>query len=200
MTVSVTDVAQAIKYLHAAGAMNAVDDQEVVWADYINDEKVGVPDALSVDMLPAARLCIKRWAAQDGNYRRNVAVVDYAEALASAQAARVTEVVGFAYNQAWPEICPVFTQTYDGIDPFSDRGPYWQNVVREIANTNTDRDEVYRLALEQILRDTDHTLDKDRLQPVWVQETYGVGIPGPEVPETARVGTVLGEVKKEIES
>lgn len=188
MTITITDAAQAIKYLHAAGTMTAVDDQEVVWADFLNDPEVGVPNALTVDMLPAARLTIKRWAAQEGNFRRNISVADFAQSLDRIQQDRVTEVVGFAQNRAWAGIIPQFTPTYDELGWCPSEGPYWQDVAREIANTNSDRDQVYRLALDQILRDTDETLDAERVQPEWVQEAYGVGIPGMNTPKRAQVG------------
>ena len=99
MTVTITDAAQAIKYLHAAGAMTVVDDMEAVWADYINDPTVGVPDVAASDLLPAARDCLKTWAAQNRAWR--VDLPRYMEAIKRVRHQRWT-----AYKHAHGEPYP----------------------------------------------------------------------------------------------
>ena len=89
MTITITDAAQVIKYLHAAGAMTVVDDMEAVWADYINDDTVGVPDVAASDLLPAARDCLKTWAAQARAWK--VDLPRYVEAIKRIRNTRWTE-------------------------------------------------------------------------------------------------------------
>lgn len=84
-----TQAAQALKYLVAAGAMNAVDDQHVVWADYINHE---APATQTRDLLPAARLCLKRWAANPRMWK--VDLPRYVQAINAVRSQRVRDALG----------------------------------------------------------------------------------------------------------
>lgn len=61
-----TDAAQAINYLYAAQAITVTDDQAAVWADYLNAE---LPDAQQGELLPAARRCLKDWAANQRQWK-----------------------------------------------------------------------------------------------------------------------------------
>lgn len=73
MTVTTRTAAQAIAYLHAAGFLIVTEDQDAVWADYLNSR--GIEDR---DILPAVRLAISRASAHQ---RQRVTVGDVAEAV-----------------------------------------------------------------------------------------------------------------------
>lgn len=61
--------ATVVNYLYAAQTIQVTDDQDVVWADYINAE---IPDADGSDLLPAARATIRDWAAKGRSWRIDV--------------------------------------------------------------------------------------------------------------------------------
>lgn len=84
-----TQAAQALKYLIAAGAMTAIDDQPAVWADYINHE---APATQVRDLLPAARLCLKRWA--DDHRRWKVDLPRYVQSINRVRSKRVSDAIG----------------------------------------------------------------------------------------------------------
>lgn len=58
--------ADAINYLFAAQAIQPVDAMDAVWSDYANAE---IPDLSPADLLPAARLCLKRWASEGRSWK-----------------------------------------------------------------------------------------------------------------------------------
>lgn len=78
--------ADAINYLFAAQAISVVDNQDAVWADYLNAE---IPDAQPSDLLPAARLAIHDWAASGRSWRIDVG--RYADALRKLRRQRVED-------------------------------------------------------------------------------------------------------------
>lgn len=80
--------ADIVNYLSDAGAMTiGSDGQGLVWADYLNDPDVGVPDAPPTDLLPAARQCLKVWASEGRSWR--VDLPRYAQALKRVRADRL---------------------------------------------------------------------------------------------------------------
>lgn len=78
--------ADAINYLFAAQAISVVDNQDAVWADYLNAE---LPDALPHDLLPAARIAIHDWAASGRSWRIDVG--RYADAVSKLRRQRVED-------------------------------------------------------------------------------------------------------------
>lgn len=63
------DAMNVLRYLAGAQAITLTEDQDAVWADYINAE---VPDARPMDLAPAARLAIKEWSRQGRAWRIDV--------------------------------------------------------------------------------------------------------------------------------
>ena len=61
--------ATVVNYLYAAQTISVVDDQDVVWADYLNAE---IPEVLASDLLPACRQAIRDWAASGRSWRIDV--------------------------------------------------------------------------------------------------------------------------------
>lgn len=60
------DMADVTNYLYAAQALTPVDGMSAVWADYVNAE---IPDLAASDLLPAARLCLKKWAHEGRSWK-----------------------------------------------------------------------------------------------------------------------------------
>lgn len=58
--------ADVTNYLYAAQALTPVDGMSAVWADYVNDE---IPQLDAKDLLPAARLCLKKWANENRSWK-----------------------------------------------------------------------------------------------------------------------------------
>lgn len=73
MTVTTRTAAQAIAYIHAAGLVILTEDQDTVWADYLNSRYVH-----DEDVLPAVRLAISRAAAKN---RQRVTVGDLGQVI-----------------------------------------------------------------------------------------------------------------------
>ena len=84
-----TQAAGVLKYLVAAGALNAIDDQHVVWADYLNNE---FPETLPADLLPAARLCLAEWAS--GKHGWKVDLPRYAKSVRTIRRKRIEKTLG----------------------------------------------------------------------------------------------------------
>lgn len=59
-------MADVTNYLFAAQALTPVEGMSAVWADYVNAE---VPDMSETDLLPAARQCLKTWAAEGRSWK-----------------------------------------------------------------------------------------------------------------------------------
>ena len=83
-----TQAANVLKYLVAAGAMNAVEDQHVVWADYINHE---YPETQPSDLLPAARTCLTAWSSGTTGWK--VDLPQYAKAIRRLRHDRVEQAL-----------------------------------------------------------------------------------------------------------
>lgn len=176
--------AQAIKYLHAAGTMTAVDDQEAVWADYLNDPQTGAPQADDTDLLPAARHRVREWNRQDGGYRRNVNVDDFARSLRTAHERKITERCGVTRQDAgtWQSV-PVFVG--DGTRSWPGPADPWISACRQIAETETDRLTIWKQATRRVLSEYAVSLDETATQPEWVQRAYQIEPPAPYVPGQA---------------
>ena len=63
------DAADAINYLLAAQAITVVDNQDRVWADYLNSE---IPDVTATDLLPACRDSVRAWSQSGRKWRIDV--------------------------------------------------------------------------------------------------------------------------------
>lgn len=85
MTITPLDAANAINYLLAAQALTVMDNQETVWADYLNHE---APQARPADLLPACRAAIKAWSS--GGRKWRIDVEEYAKAIRTIRADRIT--------------------------------------------------------------------------------------------------------------
>lgn len=57
--ISERDAANVLRYLLAAQAITATDDQAAVWADYLNHD---LTDLNADELLPAARLALSQWS------------------------------------------------------------------------------------------------------------------------------------------
>lgn len=163
--------AQAIKYLHAAGAMNAVDDQEIVWADYLNSPEAKCELATDADLLPAARQCIKTWNQSDDGYRRKVNVDDFARHVRTTHSQKITEICGLTSNNvsSW-ELSPRFIGGFD-------RYAYeqvWIGECRKLAETMTDRESIWKQAAKNVMSEHGLSFDPDREQPEWVRNAYQI--------------------------
>ena len=79
------DAANAVNYLLAAGATPTVDHQAEVWADYLNHEVVGGPQARELG--PACRRAIRDWVREARAYR--IDVERFAQAVRRERADRV---------------------------------------------------------------------------------------------------------------
>lgn len=84
MTITPLDAANAINYLLAAQALTVMDNQETVWADYLNHE---APQARPADLLPACRAAIKAWSS--GGRKWRIDVEEYAKAIRTIRAQRI---------------------------------------------------------------------------------------------------------------
>ena len=84
MTITPLDAANAINYLLAAQALTVMDNQETVWADYLNHE---APQARPADLLPACRAAIKAWSS--GGRKWRIDVEEYARAIRTIRAQRI---------------------------------------------------------------------------------------------------------------
>jgi hypothetical protein len=78
--------ATVVNYLYAAQTISVVDDQDVVWADYLNAE---IPEVLASDLLPACRQAIRDWAASGRSWRIDVG--RYADAVRKLRRQRVVD-------------------------------------------------------------------------------------------------------------
>lgn len=81
------DAADAINYLLAADAVHVVDNMHNVWANYINDTVVGVPDVQQPELLPAARRTVQDKA--QGEYSKRDALALFVKALKANRRDRV---------------------------------------------------------------------------------------------------------------
>ena len=79
------DAANAVNYLLAAGATPTVDHQAEVWADYLNHEVVGGPQARELGA--ACRRAIRDWVREARAYR--IDVERFAQAIRRERADRV---------------------------------------------------------------------------------------------------------------
>ena len=187
--ITTLNTAQDIKYLNAAGALTAAEDQDIVWADYLNDPQVGAPKAWEKDLLPAARLLIQDWNDSDREYRRKVNVDDYARALRSTYNRRLATIVGMSKRQVSSYVSPSFVGA--GMNYYQwEYGP-WLDFAYEVAETCEDTLTVYKEALERTFAAGDYQLDESVCQPVWVQQEYKIGIPGAGDDESVRPGSRL---------
>lgn len=78
------DAMNVLRYLAGAQAITLTEDQDAVWADYINAE---VPQAQPADLLPAARRAVRDWS-QGGRAWR----VDVERFVAAARAIRADRI------------------------------------------------------------------------------------------------------------
>ena len=81
--------ADAINYLFAAQAISVVDNQDAVWADYIND---AIPDCQPTDLLPACREAVRTWAQDQRAWR--IDTERYTRAIRTVRHRRVEEATG----------------------------------------------------------------------------------------------------------
>lgn len=81
------DAADAINYLLAADAVHVVDNMHNVWANYINDPVVGVPDVQQAELLPAARRTVQDKA--QGEYSKRDALALFVKGLKANRRDRV---------------------------------------------------------------------------------------------------------------
>lgn len=163
--------AQAIKYLHAAGAMNVVDDQEVVWADYLNSSQGGCGNAWDEDLLPAARCCIRRWNEAEADFRRKVNVDDFARYVRAAHSQKLDEICGLGARGV--RVAPAFT--------VSDSGGYvpnraWYDACHAIADEDKTLDKltIWKAATKQVTQIWGVRLDPSAEQPDWVRQSFQI--------------------------
>lgn len=163
--------AQAIKYLNAAGAMNAVDDQEAVWADYLNSSEGKCANATDADLLPAARKCVSDWNRNESDYRRKVNVDDFAQRVRAAHIHRLDEICGFVLREGLP--APVFCTSDDG--GFVSSG-VWREACHDVAATDKtlDRPGIFKAATEKIMETWRVQLDPSAEQPDWVRQSFQI--------------------------
>lgn len=93
------DAADAINYLLAADAVHVVDNMHNVWANYINDTVVGVPDVQQAELLPAARRAVRDKA--QGEYSKRDALALFVKSLKANRRDRVD-----AEQQAHGQLIP----------------------------------------------------------------------------------------------
>lgn len=127
--------ADAINYLFAAQAIQPVDAMDAVWSDYANAE---IPDLSPADLLPAARLCLKRWVSEGRSWK-----VDLPRFVEACRAVR--RVRWEAWKQQHGEIYP------DRPDLTPDQVNDWRRAVQAaIYAGRTDRPEIEAHAWQQI--------------------------------------------------
>lgn len=81
------DAMNVLKYLAGAQAITLTEDQDAVWADYINDS---LPQAQPADLLPAARRAVRDWS--QGGRAWRVDVERFVSAVRAIRADRITAV------------------------------------------------------------------------------------------------------------
>lgn len=131
------DAADAVTYLVAAGATTARDAQGPVWADYLNDQVPGGPDA--GELRPACRAAIRAW--QDAGRTWQINVEHLTQAILKGRSEWIR-----AEEDAHGRLHPV------GLDREPDVANRWVQAARRAVGTGLDRADAERLAWQTIGR------------------------------------------------
>lgn len=131
------DAADAINYLLAADAVHVVDNMHNVWANYINDPVVGVPDVQQKELLPAARRTVRDKA--QGEYSKRDALALFVKALKANRRDRLD-----AEQQAHGHLIP------EGLGDKPELEARWKQHAMRLVSAGTPRGEAERAAYEAI--------------------------------------------------
>ncbi|QPK80801.1 hypothetical protein G7Y41_06995 [Schaalia sp. ZJ405] len=133
MTITPANAGDMVAYLVNAGCLNARPDQGTVWADFINDD---CPNATPTDMLPAARLAIRKWKAANRGYQ-----VDVTYAVEA-----IREVRANRHDSSASQNVP----TPDGLADDPQAWLKWRREVARLMGDGVPKGKANQLALEHV--------------------------------------------------
>ena len=110
----------------------------------------------------------------EAKYRRNVNVDDFAWEVRRAHRMMLDERAGIDGEVG--SLHRTLTPSFADLNLYYVPGNAWHKACRVIAETVTDKREIWKLAADKVMADFGASLDGESQQPDWVIHVYGVGI------------------------